>query len=54
MTPPKRFTKTLNCCIPGHIKAHIEEVARAERRTPSEAVRELLEIGLQSKGIEVL
>jgi len=54
MPPTKRFTTTLNCCIPGHIKKSIESVAMREGRTPSEAVRELVLLGLQAKGIVVL
>ncbi len=52
MPPTKRFAGTLNCCIPGHIKRGVLEVARIEGLNQSEAVRELLETGLRARGIE--
>jgi len=54
MPPTKRFTGILNCCIPGHINGGLENVARAEKKTRSETVREILELGLQAKGIDCI
>jgi hypothetical protein len=54
MPPTKRYAGTVNCHIPDPVRRGIIEVARIEKRTQSEAVREILELGLQAKGIECL
>ena len=52
MPPTKRYAGTLNCHVPGSIRRGVMDVARMECMNQSEAVRKLLEIGLQAMGIE--
>jgi hypothetical protein len=52
MPSPKRFAGAVNCHIPPEVRRGIEKVQSMEKKTQSEAVRELLAIGLKARGIE--
>jgi len=54
MPANKRYTKTVNCHLPGKVCAGIERIMHQDEKIQSEVVRELLELGLQAKGIECL
>jgi hypothetical protein len=51
MPPSKRYDGVLNCHISAPVRKGIMEVARMEGMNQSEAVRELLEIGLRNRGL---
>jgi len=53
MPPKKRFQDVVNCNVPAEVRRGIEKVQSMEKKTLSEAVREILAFGLQAKGIEV-
>ncbi|MGD0953750.1 MAG: hypothetical protein ABR985_15405 [Methanotrichaceae archaeon] len=52
MPPKPRYAGTLNCHVPAPIRKGVMKVAVLEGMNQSEAIRELLEVGLRTKGIE--
>jgi len=54
MPPNKRYAGTLNCHVPDSVRQGIMEIARKEGKNQSEAMRTLLELGLQAKGVDCL
>jgi len=51
MPPKKRYAGTLNCHVPAPVKRGIMKMARIDGMNLSDAMRELLEIGLRAKGL---
>lgn len=53
MPATRRFAGSVNCYVPPEVRRGIEKVQSMERKTQSEAVREILALGLQAKGIDI-
>jgi hypothetical protein len=53
MPPTKKYEGALSCNVPRKIKQGILKVCMMEDASQSDVARELLEIGLQAKGVMV-
>ena len=52
MPPKVRYAGTVNVHIPPEVRRGIAKIMKAEEKTKSEALRELLAIGLKARGIK--